>query len=107
MDKVDNLTEFLRRLINSDEYGGRAVRTDTNTVILYDCSVWTETHLQAVKQYFPECDVSIQHSHMSLSGFIVIVKICKDYVLTWTMAVFFAVLVISLTVRYMAKIDEL
>ena len=84
MDGNNGLPKFLMNLIQSHKYGGRTVRTDENTVALYDCGVWSDAHSSAVRDRFPECEVNILQSGSSLSGFIVVVKMHKDYsVYSW------------------------
>jgi hypothetical protein len=84
MDESNSLPKFLATLIQSHKYGGRTVRTDEKTVVLYDCGVWSDAHSSAVRDKFPECEVNILQSSASLSGFIVVVKIHNDsYVYSW------------------------
>jgi hypothetical protein len=75
---MDSLPRWILRMINSDRYGGRTMRTDENTLVLYDCGVWTDTHTQAVKSKYPECDIAVMQSQASLSGFIVVFRIHRD-----------------------------
>jgi hypothetical protein len=84
---MDTLQPWLLRLINSNKYGGRTMRTDEQTVVLYDCGVWTDAHSQAVKAKYPECDIAITQSLASLSGFIVVFRMHRDRSLyTWVTA---------------------
>jgi hypothetical protein len=85
-------------MIDSDRYGGRTVLTDENTLVLYDCGVWTDAHTQAVKNKFPECEIVVMQSQVSLSGFIVMFRIHRDRsLMAWitVAAIVFALLVVT------------
>jgi hypothetical protein len=69
---MDSLQRTLLRLIQSDQYGGRIMRTDERTLILYDCGLWTDTHSQYVANRFPSVHITITPSNASLSGFIIL-----------------------------------
>ena len=75
---MDTFQPWLLRLISSDRHGGRTIKTDEQTVVLYDCGVWTDAHTNAVRVKCPECDITITQSQASLSGFIVMFKVHKD-----------------------------
>jgi hypothetical protein len=85
---ADALQKYLHTLINSERHGGRTIRTDEATVVLYDCGQWSDAHSRALTTRFPYAEVSILPSHSSLSGFTVIVKSSRDPVLcSWVVAV--------------------
>ena len=94
---MDTLQPWLLRVIDSSRHGGRTLRTDEQTVVLYDCGVWTDAHSQAVKTKYPESDIAVTQSHGSLSGFIVVFKLHGDRSLykwiTATAAVFVCMLI--------------
>ena len=95
---MDTLQPWLLRMIDSNKYGGRTMRTDEQTVVLYDCGVWTDSHAQAVKTKYPECAIAITQSHASLSGFIVVFRMQRDrslYAWITAMGVVFALLLIT------------
>jgi hypothetical protein len=95
---MESLSRWVLRMINSDRYGGRTVLADDQTLILYDCGVWTDTHTQAVKNKFPECDIAVMQSQASLSGFIVVFRIHRDRsFLAWITAtgVIFALFIVT------------
>jgi hypothetical protein len=97
---MDSLPRWILRLIESERYGGRTLCTDDNTVVLYDCGVWTDGHTQAVHGKYPECEVVVMQSGASLSGFIVVFKLQTDRsVYSWVTAVVLAVALILLTAR--------
>ena len=98
----DKLSTFLLHLIQSHRFGGRVVRTDEKTVILYDCGIWSDAHSSAVRDKFPECEVNIMQSGSSLSGFIVVVKIHRDStVYSWGTVLLAVAVSIILTGRQM------
>jgi hypothetical protein len=83
----DAIANFLHTLVASGRHGGRTIRTDESTVVLYDCGRWSDAHSDAICARFPCTDVSILPSHSSLSGFIVVVRSCRDAaVVTWVLA---------------------
>ena len=97
---MDSLARWILHLINSDRHGGRTLCTDENTVILYDCGVWTDTHTQMVHHKFPECEVMVMQSQASLSGFIVVFKLNADMsVYAWVTVAVLGILLILLTAR--------
>lgn len=103
---MDGLPKFLLRVIDSDRYGGRTIRVDEATVILYDCGVWSDAHSQAVHARFPECELSITPSSASLSGFVVVAKMQRDVGAVWWGMVVCAVgAVIFATGRHMLMMN--
>jgi hypothetical protein len=99
---MDSLPRWLLRLIESERHGGRTLCTDDNTVVLYDCGVWTDAHTQAVHAKYPECEVVVMQSNASLSGFIVVFKLHTDRsVYAWSTAVVLSLALILLTARQM------
>ena len=98
---MDSLPAFLARLIRSDRHGGRTLRIDETTLVLYDCGIWSDAHSQAVRDRHPECEIVIQPCQSSLSGFMVVFRMHSDAAacLWWcAVTVAFAALVL-LTVR--------
>jgi hypothetical protein len=75
---MDTLPSWLLKTIDCDRYGGRTMRTDEQTVVLYDCGTWTDAHTRAVRSKYPECDITVTQSQASLSGFIVVFKLRRD-----------------------------
>ena len=75
---ADRLPRYLLQLIQSGHYGGRTLRTDESTVVLYDCGLWSDAHSRCVRDRFPECEIFVQPSQGSLSGFIVVFKMRSD-----------------------------
>ena len=99
---MDSLSRLITKIINSDEYGGRTLQTDENTMVLYDCGVWTDAHSHVVHSWFPECDISVMQSHASLSGFIVVLKMHRDRAAYyWTVAITAILALVVLTGRQM------
>ena len=97
---MDSLPRWVLQLIHSERHGGRTLSTDDNTVVLYDCGVWTDGHTHAVHQKYPECEVVVMQSNASLSVFIVVFKMHTDRsAYTWVSAVVFGVALILLTAR--------
>jgi hypothetical protein len=101
---MNTLPQFLLRLIDSNRHGGRTICTDEDTVVLYDCGQWSDTHSQAVRDRYPESEVDILQSDGSLSGFIVVVRIHRDYsAYTWISATCVVLVMIVMTARHMIK----
>ena len=99
---MDALPRWILQLINSERHGGRTLSTDDNTVVLYDCGVWSDAHTHMVHNKYPECEVTVMQSQASLSGFIVVFKLHTDRaVYTWVTAVVLAITVLVLTARQM------
>jgi|1048.fasta_scaffold115183_1 hypothetical protein len=97
---MDTLPSWLLKTINSHKYGGRTVRIDEHTVVLYDYGTWTEAHSRAVKTKYPECDISVTESQASLSGFIVVFKLQRDRSLySWLSAIAAMFVLLLVTVR--------
>jgi hypothetical protein len=85
---ADALQRHLHVLIASEKRGGRTIRTDENTVVLYDCCQWSDAHSRALASKFPCAEVSILPSQSSLSGFIVVVRSSRDPVVwAWILGV--------------------
>lgn len=99
---MDKLQAWLHKTINSDRYGGRTLRTDEATVVLYDCGMWTEAHSRMIKTRFPECDITIAQCTASLSGFIVVFKLKRDGSLyRWITATAAMLVLLVVTARQM------
>ena len=97
----DDLPAFLLRLIDSDHHGGRITRGDSGTILLYDCSVWTDAHWQAVQTRFPECEIRITQCLASASGFLVVFRLQRDpTTYYWTTAALLVAGGIALTCRH-------
>jgi hypothetical protein len=100
MDHLWPLSQWILKIIHSERHGGRTLCTDENTVVLYDCGVWTEAHTQMVHNRYPECEVTVMQSLASLSGFIVLFKLHTDRsVYTWVTAVMLGLALILITAR--------
>ena len=101
---MDALPQSLLRLIDSNRHGGRTIRTDENTVVLYDCGQWSDIHSQAVRDRYPECEVEIMQSDGSLSGFIVVVKVHRDLsTYSWITVTCVVLAMIVMTARHMIR----
>jgi hypothetical protein len=101
---MNTLPQFLLRLIDSNRHGGRAIRTDESTVVLYDCGQWSDAHSQAVRDRYPECEVDILQSDGSLSGFIVVVKAHGDVsAYAWVTATFVVLAMMMMTMRHIIR----
>ena len=101
---MNTLPQFLLRLIDSNRHGGRTISTDESTVVLYDCGQWSDTHSQAVRDRYPECEVEILQSDGSLSGFIVVVKAHRDLsVYSWVTATFAVLVMMLVTLRQIVR----
>jgi hypothetical protein len=88
---IKDVETCLRELCNTVLEGGRLVRGDSNTVILYDLPEWPGARTDALRQRFPHCDVDVlQATNSSASGFVVVVSM-HDPVTYWR--VFLVVLV--------------
>jgi hypothetical protein len=76
------------------------MQTDDQTLVLYDCGVWTDAHTQAVKTKFPECDIAVMQSQASLSGFIVVFRMHRDRSFyTWVTATAAVLALLLVTAR--------
>lgn len=97
---MDTLPAWILRTVDSERYGGRTIRTDERTVVLYDCGTWTTAHARAVRARYPECDIAVTHSPASLSGFVVIFTLTRDRSLyRWTIATAGVILLLLVTFR--------
>jgi len=103
---ADRLPKFLLRVIDSERYGGRVIRVDESTVVLYDCGTWSDAHSQAVHSKFPECDISIAPSTASLSGFVVVATLQRDAgAVWWGMVVCVGCALVFATARHMMTMN--
>ncbi len=104
---MEALPGFVLGLINSDRHGGRTLKTDEHTLVLYDCGYWADAYSSVVKDAFPEVDISIHVSHGSLSGFIVVFHLSRDRSAYLWIALSAAVLMaLLLTARQMLTIAQ-
>lgn len=71
---MERVQAYLSQLLQTRRYGGRTVLRDEKTLIVYDTPHWGDREARALRAKHPECDVSVQSSETSLSGFIVIVS---------------------------------
>jgi hypothetical protein len=97
--KNTNVESFLRKLCDTTFEGGRVVRGDSDTIVLYDVPSWPGTRTDALRQRFPHCDIDVhQAQNSSASGFVVVVSMhdpvtyCRVFVtvMTSVVAAFFA-----------------
>jgi hypothetical protein len=70
---MERVHAYLAKLLNTHRFGGRIVVRDEKTLIVYDTPAWGDREARALRARFPECDVSVQASDQSMSGFVVIV----------------------------------
>jgi hypothetical protein len=98
---MNTLPQFLLGLIDSARHGGRTIRTDESTVVLYDCGQWSDAHSSALRTRYPECEVEIMQSDGSLSGFIVVIKMHRDATAyAWVTGTFVVLALMAVTVRH-------
>lgn len=71
---MEPVRKYLRELLQTDKYGGRAIIRDEHTVILYDAPGWGDRQAHALRSKFPECEVSLLAHAQSMSGFIVVIR---------------------------------
>lgn len=99
---MEALPGFVLNLIQSERHGGRTLRTDDRTLVLYDCGYWADTYSTLVKEAFPEVDISIHVSQASLSGFIVVFHSATDRSASlWIALTAFLIVALLLTARHM------
>lgn len=85
---ADALQRYLHTIVGSEKHGGRTIRTDEATVVVYDCCQWSDAHSRALSNRFPCAEVCILPSQSSLSGFIVVVRSSRDPVVcAWILGV--------------------
>ena len=97
---MDSLPRHILATIQSDRYGGRTIRTDEETVVLYDCGLWSDGHSSVIRERFPECDIAIHPSQASLSGFLVVFKLRSDRsVYLWASLTILLLMALFLTAR--------
>lgn len=104
---MDSLQRTLLRLIQSDHYGGRIIRTDEGTLILYDCGLWTDRHSQYVSNKFPAVHITITPSQASLSGFIILFEFHERTIYKYTSLLLGMLLILFLTARQFLANSEL
>ena len=99
---MDAFQAWLHRTVDIERYGGRTVRTDEHTVVLYDCGTWTGPHSSMVRSKYPECDITVTQCQASLSGFIVVFRLHRDHSLyAWATATAAMLVVLIVTARQM------
>jgi hypothetical protein len=75
---MEQVQSYLSQVLRTHRFGGRVVARDDRTLIVYDTPSWGDRESRALRARFPECDVAVHASEMSLSGFIVIVARCSE-----------------------------
>ena len=75
---MDQLARHVLRIINCERHGGRILRMDETTIVLYDCGYWSDAHSQVIQTKFPECEICYQPSAGSLSGFVIVFRLKTD-----------------------------
>lgn len=104
---MEALPGFVLNLVQSERHGGRTLRTNEHTLVLYDCGFWADTYSTLVKDAFPEVDISIQVSQGSLSGFVVVFHLMSDRsAYLWVALSVALVMVVLLTARQMLTIPK-
>jgi hypothetical protein len=66
---MEQLRSLVLLLVDAERSGGRALITDSRTLVLYDCMSWDFMHTDAVVSHHPEVKISVRASRQSLSGF--------------------------------------
>lgn len=98
LNHLQRLQSWLHKVADTNRYGGRTVQSDGQTVVLYDCGTWTDSHGRMVRGRFPECDITVTQCQASLSGFIVVFRLRSDrslYAWITATAVVFALVLIT------------
>ena len=62
------------QLANAKHTGARVVSHPPDTLVIYDCPVWSDHLSQRLHARFPCVEVDIEASSESLSGFVVVVR---------------------------------
>jgi len=62
------------QLTNAKHTGARVVSHPPDTIVVYDCPVWSDFLSQRLRARFPCLEVDIEASSESLSGFVVVVR---------------------------------
>jgi hypothetical protein len=71
----NHVESFLRKLCGTTFEGGRVVRGDSDTILLYDVPSWPGVRTDALRERFPHCDIDVhQAQNSSASGFVVVVS---------------------------------
>jgi hypothetical protein len=68
---MERVRKLVLRLSNAERVGGRVEILDAHTIILYDCMHWGSQNTDVVLYHYPETQISIKASRVSLSGFAV------------------------------------
>jgi len=71
---MDSVERFMRTLTHMERNGGRIVRRDDRTLLIYDLSQWSDDQAHALRRRFPECEVQCSANTHSLSGFVVLIR---------------------------------
>lgn len=90
---MECVQQYVRALLNMDRYGGRTFLRDEQTLVIYDTPAWSDREHHAMRNRFPECEISCVASMQSMSGFIVIIrKGQSSYFFLWASAFFLIML---------------
>lgn len=74
---TDNVSEFVHNICRMDRFGGRCVRTDTDTWEVVDVNQWTEEQNSMLRCKFPRVAAKVVTNRKSLSGFSIILQAQK------------------------------
>lgn len=64
------------RMVNARHTGARVVFRPPDTVVVYDCTAWSDAYSQRLRARFPCLEVDVEASSESLSGFVVGIRRC-------------------------------
>lgn len=90
---MDDLKRYLAKEFSSQ--GARIMMPHENSILILDCPKWTAKHTKNVKLNFPDVDMEIESTDLSLSGFTVLFSKNKMYKKK-SLIVFFVCVVCSL-----------
>lgn len=67
--------QVILQLCDAPKRGGRVIMDDSSTLLLYDCSKWTDLQTDALRARYPEIELDVQTCEQSLSGYVVIFRL--------------------------------
>jgi hypothetical protein len=71
---MEAVKAHLRQSLRMERSGARVITRDEHTLILVDLPEWGDGDACRLRARFPDCEVSVASSPISLSGFTVVVR---------------------------------
>lgn len=86
----------IEEILASYSSGSRVQVDGPQTLVIYHCNHWDDTLEYRIYSFYPVCNIRLQSSSLSLSGFKVILEFPRTYIYHWIAAILILLVLVYL-----------